>query len=89
MYSLTPLTAFEAAARQAVAAADPATLMRTAQALADSATDTLAPFRAEVTRTKARLDQATTPTAYNLALADYYEAKQTLRGAQDSLGIAA
>lgn len=84
---LTPLTAFEAAARQALAATDPATLMRTAEVLA--ATTTLAPFQAEVARTKVRLDQATTPTAYNLAMADYDEAKQTLRGAKKSLGLAA
>jgi len=49
----------------------------------------LAPFEAAVEAARQRMDTATTPNAYNLALADYTEAKNTLRGAQQSLGLAA
>lgn len=49
--------------------------------------DPLAPFHADVEAARLRLENARTPTAYNLALADYDEAKHTLRGAQQSVGI--
>jgi hypothetical protein len=48
--------------------------------------DLLAPFRAAVVSARLRLDKATTYAAYNLALANYQEAKATLRGAQQSIG---
>jgi hypothetical protein len=50
------------------------------------ATDPLAPFVADVEAARLRLENARTPTAFNLALADYDEAKHTLRGAQQSVG---
>jgi hypothetical protein len=53
------------------------------------ATDPLAPFETAVEAARQRMEHATSANAYNLALADYTEAKDTLRGARRSLGLAA
>lgn len=51
------------------------------------ATALLAPYQAAVEAARLRMDQATNPNAANLARGDYYEAKRTLKGAEQSLGI--
>jgi hypothetical protein len=53
------------------------------------ATELLAYYTAAVEAARQHMEAATSYTAYNLALADYTEAKDTLRGAQQSLGTTA
>jgi hypothetical protein len=49
-------------------------------------TDLLAPFLADVEAARKCLELTDRPEAFNLALANYNEAKHTLRGAQQALG---
>ena len=49
--------------------------------------DLLAPFLADVEAARLRIDEATSPEAYNIALGNLTEAKRTLEGAQQALGI--
>ncbi|MDO7887973.1 hypothetical protein [Hymenobacter cheonanensis] len=46
----------------------------------------LAPFEADVAAARQRLDQAESPNAYNIAHANYQEARATLKAAKKSLG---
>jgi hypothetical protein len=52
-------------------------------------TELLAPYCADVDAKRMRLNQAASPVAFNLALANYNEAKAALKAAQRSLGISA